>query len=190
MLAASSNPIRPAAQAPGALPGPGGLVFQRGHFQVRDELLIALNAMTIYSDGIVIDTSSSTDDGDRFGQDLLESAAREFSLSYDSETVRRKLYLSELIVRSDISMDALNAVLTRFASELSDAIDDDPRPRFRVAGLSFSTDPHNPAAHKILVLERQAGKSFDERRYYSQAPLQTDVHFGLLEDLEKAILGA
>jgi hypothetical protein len=190
MLAASSNPIRPAAQAPGALQGPGGLVFQRGHFQVRDEVFIALNALTIYSDGIVIDTSSSTDDEDRFGQDLLESAAREFSLSYDSETVRRRLYPSELIVRSDISLDALNAVLTRFASQLSDAIDDDPKPRFRVAGLSFSTDPYNrqrTGSWCSSVRRKRASTNAGTIPKHLFKPMFT---FGLLEDLEKAILGA
>src|SRR5437588_11746610 len=34
---------------------PEGLVFQRGHFQVREELFIEISSLSIFADGIVID---------------------------------------------------------------------------------------------------------------------------------------
>src|ERR1051326_6239646 len=82
---------------------PEGLVFHRGHFQVREELFVEISSLSIFADGIVIDTPSSTHDADRFARDLLESAAREFTLSYDPDMVRRRMYVSELIVRSERS---------------------------------------------------------------------------------------
>jgi len=186
-----SNPVPPApVQSPAPPQAPGGLLFQRGHFQARKEVSVEISNLTIYNDGIVVDAASSTEDGDRVAEDLLTSAAREFALSYDAETVRRKLYLSELIARSDLSLEAINPSLNVFADQLSKACTDGLRPQYRLGGISFWSEPNDSGIHKLFILERQAGKSLAEHRYFSQAQLQTAAHYSLLEALERAIAGA
>lgn len=167
-----------------------GAVFERGHFQTRADVFIEISKLTVYNDGIVIDTPSSTTDGDRFAQDLLESATREFSLSYDEETVRRRMYLSELIVRSEASLDLVNPRLVAFAKRVSEAFSDTPQPEFHVGSLQFWSEPNDVGKHKQFTLERQAGKTSAEGRYFSQAPFQTEQHFKLLQDLEQIMMGS
>ena len=163
-----------------------GLLFQKGHFQVREEVFIEVN-LTVYSDGIVIDTMASTHDGDCFAEDLLQSAAHDFGLVYDAETIRKRSYLSELIVRSDLSLAFLHPALRDIAARIGEMSPDDPKPLFQPSGLSFWTDPGSVGNHRMFTLERQVGKAFAERRYYSQAPLHTDDHFKLLEELERIL---
>src|SRR5271165_1124353 len=57
------NPTPVLAPAPQTAPqqASGGLVFQRGRFQAQQEISVAIGSLTIYTDGIVIDTTSSTD---------------------------------------------------------------------------------------------------------------------------------
>jgi len=167
-----------------------GAVCERGHFQAREEVFIEISKLTIHNDGIVIDTTSSTGDGDQFARDLLESAAREFSLTYDEETVRKRIYLSELIVRSRISLDLINPRLAAFATRISEAFPKESRPEFQIGGIQFWSEPNDASAHRLFTLERQAGKTFAECRYYSQAPLQTTEHFRLLQELEQIVMGS
>jgi hypothetical protein len=167
-----------------------GAVFERGHFQASEEAIIEISKLTIHNDGIVIDTTSSTMDGDQFARDLLDSAAREFSLAYDVETVRKRIYLSELIVRSEISLDLIDPRLAAFATKISEAFPKESRPEFKVGGLQFWSEPNDAGTHKLFTLERQAGKTFAERRYYSQAPLETMEHFKLLQGLEQTVMGS
>jgi len=169
---------------------PTGAIFERGHFQAREEVYVEISKLTVYNDGIVVDTPSSTADGDRFAGDLLASAAREFSLSYDEETVRKRMYVSELIVRSDISLDVINPRLAAFATRISEAFPDVSKPLFQLAGVQFWTEPNDVGKHRLFTLERQAGKTFAERRYFSQAPLQTDQHFKLLQEVEQLLTEA
>lgn len=173
-----------------AQPLSNGAVFEKGHFQTREEVFIEIGKLTIFNDGIVVDTSSSTTEGDRFAQDLLESATREFSLTCDEETVRKRIYLSELVVRSDVSLELINSGLAAFATRISEAFSEEPKPQVRIGGLQFWSEPNEAGKHRLFTLERQAGKTFSERRYFSQAPFQTEVHFKLLQELEQIMMGS
>ena len=80
------NPMGEAASAKSAAPpqqpaphGPGGMTFQRGRFQAQEEIFVEISSLTIYDDGVVVDTTSSTEDGDRFADDLLGHAATRLS---------------------------------------------------------------------------------------------------------------
>ena len=186
-----NSPAPTTVQPPQTSPAqaPGGLLFQRGNFQSQEELFIAISSLTIYDDGIVVDTSSSTNEGDLFAEDLLKSAATEFKLAYDSEMVRRKLYLSELIVRSEMSLESLNPALTSFANGLPVTTAGGPTLRFGVGGISFWSEPSEAGQHRLIKIERQLGRAFSEHRFYSDAPLQTDTHFKVLKDFEKLVMG-
>jgi len=162
----------------------GGLVFGRGHFQD-----VEIRSLTIYDDGIVVDTTSSTFDADRFAEDLLKSAAEEFSLPYDTETVRKKMYLSELIVRSDLKLESLNPALAAFAEKLSSIPVSGQSQSFGVGTIAFWSEPNDAGLHRAVKIERQLGRPFSEHRYYSEAPFQTDAHLRLLEEFEKLVIG-
>src|ERR1700721_985266 len=73
------------------------LKFERGRFQIKEEIYIQVN-LEIYNDGFVADTRSSTRDTDKFIEDVLSLASKEFSLAYDPGMVRTKMHVSELTV--------------------------------------------------------------------------------------------
>jgi hypothetical protein len=162
---------------------PSGLVFQRGRYQVREDSFIEIVSLTLYNDGIVIDTTSSTQDADQFAVDLLSRASKEFMLAYEPDMIRRHMYLSSLIVRADVSLNAFNPNLAIFAEKISQALGSGGS-KFQFAALGFWSDPNDNGVHRTFSFMPQAGKTFAEHRFYSEAPLRTEDHLRLLEELE------
>lgn len=159
------------------------LKFERGRFQVKEEIYIAVD-LEIYKDGFVANSRSSTKDTEKFVEDLLTTAAKEFSLPYNPDLVRNKMYTSELTIRLEPSLFNLNPKFTDVANTIS-ALCGLPLPPFEVSRLGFSTDmaiSHLKPAP--FLLERKIGAPFAEKRYYSQAPLHTDQHEEVLVEIE------
>jgi hypothetical protein len=155
------------------------LFFGGGQFQVREEIFIDAE-LRIYNDGLVADTRESTESSDLLLSDVFESAAKEFSLAYKPEMVRKKMYLSELIVSTEKSLAVLNPKLNQFAEKLTEAIED--KLPVELAGVSFWSATSPNLLH--FRFERKWGADFPENRYYSRAPLPTAKHQELLNELE------
>lgn len=176
-----------APSSPTDLDDTKGWAFKRGTFQARDEIFLAVE-LTIYTDGIIANTWSSTRDTDAFIEDVLESAVKKFALTFKPEMVRVKSHLSEITVRLDQQLSNLNVRLNEFAANLTECADPQGAPPFQIGGLSFWADTSN-LAFKIapFTIERKVGAPFSENRYYSKAPLHTDDHIRLIGELEEIL---
>jgi len=167
------------------------LAFLQGNFQLREEFFIDVD-LRLYNDGIIADTRSSTDDTDLFLNDVLESASKEFNLSYRPGLVRKKLYASEVNVRCDHPLSNLNPKLKAISDKLSTlvttALPPLPPLVFDFSAISFWAELLTPTP-VAFRFERKQNSSFSENRYYSSAPLQTPVHLSLLEELESILSG-
>jgi len=160
------------------------LYFAGGNFQVREEIFISVE-LRVYTDGLVADTRSSTEDTDLFLSDVLQSVGKEFSLPYKPEIIRKKLYVSEVTVKTDKKLAMLNPKLAKFSESVSAATG--AKSPVELASIGFWPDIlPNPSA-AIFRFERKWGAEFPENRYYSRAPLQTEKHREMLDQLEEAI---
>jgi hypothetical protein len=167
-----------------------GVKFTAGKFDPSNpdgliEARIIVN-LEVYNDGLVAETFSSTRNSDRFLQDLLSAASESMRISFDESLIRQKFYVSELHVKSDASLEMLNPRLKPFADKLSKNVT--RRGPFQAASIGFWTDPGRNGGHITFSLERQAGKDFTQNRYFSSAPMPTDLHFEFLEELEDILL--
>jgi hypothetical protein len=164
-----------------------GLSFKLGTFRPGEEgFSPSVDVeLTVYNDGLLAGTHSSTHDTDAFLLDVLRSAAEEFGLHFDPTIIRSKIYLSEITVRMEQSLRTLNPKLAQFAERLSMIHGHKCAGPFEVGGISFWADT-SMAALKFapFLLERKLNAPFSENRYYSKAPLHTDEHVRLLEDFE------
>jgi hypothetical protein len=159
------------------------LKFERGRFQVKEEIYVSVS-LEIYNDGFVADSRSSTRDTDAFVEDVLSLAAKEFSLTYDPSMIRTKMHVSELTVRMDSVLFNLHPKLVDFANTISSMCGSEVPP-FECSLLGFGTDlaiSHLKPSN--FVLDRKIGAPFSENRYYSRAPVHTDQHQELLVELE------
>jgi hypothetical protein len=139
---------------------------------------------SIYNDGLVATTRSSTKDADEFLSDVLTSAAERFGLAYNPNMVRNKVYLSELDIKLEKEFNFLNPQLQGFAEKISSRLGE----AFEFSGVAFSVHPHPSLQYSPFRIERKINTLWSENRYFSSAPLHTDDHITLLEEFEQKLL--
>jgi hypothetical protein len=162
-----------------------GINFVGGSFKEAPENDIAID-LTVFNDGFLADTRSSTEDSDVFLDEFLSWIAGEFGLVQYKEILRSRVYVSELWVKTDKSLNTLNPKLENFAKRLTSLIvGHNHHPiSFETYGISFWTNPTITLPPGPFKFERAENTPFGEHRYYSTAPLQTNVHLEMLTELE------
>jgi len=158
------------------------LAFLNGSFQTSPENIIGVD-LKIYNDGVVVDTRSSTKDNDKFIDEMLSSAAKQFDLVYSPEMIRKRLYLSELNVRCKRTLQDLNPKLKAFTDKISQLVNGE----VELCSIGFWAEQNTPAPLAPFRFERKLNAEFSEHRYYAAAPLQTDDHLKLLDELENIL---
>jgi len=161
-----------------------GLTFAAGTFQ-NSKSVPVLVSLNIYTDGFVVDTMSSTDDSTAFLTELIGWLSKEFGLQIPNNI--RKGFVSQIDFECDTSMNRLNPKLDLFIKQIESLARpaDEKTRRFDVGGLSFWTeDVNNPGAPAIVKFERKISTPFSANHYFSQAPVETEVHKRLLNEFE------
>jgi hypothetical protein len=156
-----------------------GLIFERGRHLVNDQF-VTITKLTIYDDGIVVEAASSTEDADALCENLLFGAAEKFGLQVSADLVRKRLYVSEVIVKLEGDLRALSTKGVQFAKSIPKYAG---RP-YEFGGVSFWTDADESGKHAVVRIERQVGREFAEQRFFSHASLQTQHHLALLAEFD------
>jgi hypothetical protein len=157
------------------------LPFKSGTFvgQRKVPLLVGLS---IYSDGLVADTMSSTDESTEFLNDLAKWLSDTYGLTVPKE--RRVNYLSQIDFRSEASLINLNRRLEAFAANLENFTKSADR-HYEVGSIQLWTeDIGKPGSLAPVKIERKISAPFSANHYFSQAPLPTSVHVELLNEFE------
>jgi len=145
--------------------------------------------LTIFDDGLLAETRSSTDDSDAFLNEIVQMAVDEFGLVFKPEMILKKGYISELYVSPSRALSDLNRKLNQIAERLTALMSvSDCAAKYELAGVLFNSDPglKEPGPFRF---ERKIDTPFSKNKFYSFAPLPTNTHLELLEDLEH-ILGS
>jgi hypothetical protein len=164
-----------------------GMIFQGGNFKNAQGEDVMVN-LTILDDGIVAETRSSTTDSDDFLLDSLQWASKELYLTYNPEMVLRKGYVSELTVLPENTLNKLD-LLEELATKLSSLVSASYGlpVSYHMAGLMLAPDPTMKLIPASFQLERKLDKPFSENKYYSRAPLPTELHLQMLIELEQLL---
>ena len=159
-----------------------GIVFEDGAWNN-----IAIDSVTIFSDGIVIDTRSSTTDSEAIFNEALEWASTSYGLTYKPEMVSRKRCVSEVVIRSVAALSGLNRGLEIFSDQLSAALNNFANidTKFELNSVGFHYDASElKIATAPFKIERLENVAYSDNKYYSVAPLPTEEHLRLLEEFE------
>jgi hypothetical protein len=158
--------------------------FENGAFVGKNGTVL-ITSVVLHSDGIVVDTRSSTDDGDAFLEDALDWLSKEYSLPSYTEVPIKRIYASELNVIFEKTPRLLDSRLLPFLDELSSIIGDKRTGKADFLSLQLGTDQTLSDKPVPFRFEREINTPFAENRYYSLAPTKTDLHLGLLRKLEE-----
>lgn len=163
------------------------LEFQAGTFRYQGESYLV--GLKIFNNGLSADSLNSTGLSEKFVDDILKWVEQAFSLPTSHEPLR-KSFLSHLEVESDLSLDLVNTRLTGLAqmiSQHSTALDGKPRV-LKLNALSYwSDDMGRQEAPAAFRFERKWGTSFDDKVYFSVAPMRTKHHIEVIQELEQVV---
>ncbi|PSH05515.1 MAG: hypothetical protein CXZ00_02190 [Acidobacteria bacterium] len=147
--------------------------------------------LTIYNNGFLVDTQTSTNDSERVLFESLEWAKQKFGITFTPGMIFRKRYLSDLLFYCEapilnwfMPVENLNLNLANVASHvLGEQL---AYSSIRV-DLDFERYQRN-APIAPFTIQRRLEFAFSDNMYFSEAPLPTEDHKRLLEQFEKDVL--
>ena len=152
---------------------------------------IVIQKMVIYNTGILVDTRENTTASLSIINSALEWGKSKFGLAYTPEVIRRIAYVSDLTFFSDVPINALNPALVKLSDKVSSAVTEahqGTKFEFQATSLMVS---HDPLKRKYPVasftIQPRAEAPFSEHKYFSEAPLTTDLHIKFLEEYEEDV---
>ncbi len=161
------------------------VIFNHGVFDDT-----AIDALDMYSDGVVIRARAHTDIIDAFFDDMDRWFTAEYGLTkYDTHRVNTN-YETRVLVRADDgvlkALDKLRKIGSSVSTRLR-ATNNQDAP-FNPFGFTLAPDP---AALSGLIptpfrIERRIGLAHELNYFVSTAPLRTSDHLEVLQELEAA----
>jgi hypothetical protein len=165
-----------------------GITFQQG----KSVDGITIDKLTIYGGTILVETEASTEISKQILLEMFGWLRDELGATFNESQVRRWVYINQVLFRTDFPIlaefskpvEALAEKTNRFVSEIfgeelgyqSQTIQIGHDPSLRKNGI---------AGFQII---HRGGVPYIDNRYYSEAPLPTDIHWELLEDFERDVL--
>ena len=166
------------------VPPSDGIKFEGGAFAGKNGM-VSITSVTLHADGLVVDTRSSTDDGDAFLEDATDWLSKEYGLPSYVELPIKRIYASELNVIFEHTPKVFDSRLASFLQDASSIIGDEKIGKTDFLGFLLATDPANSDRTQTFRFEREINTPFAENRFYSFAPIKTHLHVKLLEKLEQ-----
>jgi hypothetical protein len=156
------------------------LSFKSGTFVGRRKVPI-LVSLGVFNDGLVADTTSSTDEATEFLNDLAKWLNDTYGLAVPKEY--KVTYVSQIDFQSEVTLTNLNRRLEALAENL-EAFSHN-KARYEVGSIQLWTEDIGKSGSTAPVkIERKISAPFSANHYFSQAPLPTEAHMELLAEFE------
>ncbi|HKM47171.1 MAG TPA: hypothetical protein VJX69_06265 [Terriglobales bacterium] len=151
-----------------------------------------IQKFVIWNTLLVLETRSSTDDSKQILEEMLSWGTEKFGLNYSPGMIKHFAYISDLTFYSDVPLLDVSPPLTRLAASASQSLSEIWQEPIHYESVSLSVG-HDPMARKYgiapFTITRRAEAKFSENKYFSEAPLPTDVHIRFLEQYEADVSG-
>lgn len=146
-----------------------------------------IERLTFYTYGIVLDTRASTHESKRLLEEGLQWGSKELGLVYKPSMIRRWEYSSQLTFYSNVQFTGIHLALQRLADSVSKSVAEvtGENLKYELTNLVVDYDQLK-RKHPLgrFSIQRRENTPFSENKYFSDAPLPTDVHIKLLEQFE------
>lgn len=165
---------------------PKGIEFLTGRLGKR-----AITKLVIWPNAIVIETRSSTTETQQTLHSIMLWAKEKFNLTYEAEMITRYAYVSDLSFYSDAPLLSISPLWDHIAQKASAALTEMWKEEISYQPIEFKIG-HDPLTRKWGIapfqITRRAEHRFTENKYFSEAPLPTELHISLLEEYEAGII--
>lgn len=163
-----------------------GITFEEGTFAG-----LAIKKFTVFPLVMHLDGANSTSEARAVLEAILQWGAEEFGLRYSPSMITRWAYVSDVIFQSDFPLlERINPVLNRISKRITDIVHTNLKEdlEYRPGKFWLAHDPDKRNAQiASFTLEHRALSLREENLYYSEAPIPTEDHIALLQELEDSL---
>jgi len=161
-----------------------GVTFGEGRLghTVIDEFII-------YAYGLLLGTRVSTQESRRLLEEAIDWGSKELGLV--KKPVPRWLYASQITFHSKAPLTNAGVGIQQLASGIAKSVEETTGENLKYELTALFVDfDQLTRKHPLgrFSIQRRDNTPFSENKYFSDAPLQTDVHIKLVEQFEAAIL--
>ena len=162
-----------------------GVVFEQG--RASD---VTIDKLSVFEDGVQLDTTRGTEESEEILKSALVWGTQSLGLTFRSEMVKRKAYVSQFAFYSEAPLLQTNQVFNQLASKVSSIVSENlksPYP-FEPSAFLIGKDPENKGFPvSPFSIERRAQSPFSDNKYFSAAPVPTKAHIALVEEYERSV---
>lgn len=163
-----------------------GIVFEDGLWNG-----IPIQMMTIYNNGIMMDTRKGTDASLRVVKEFFDWAVIEFGLAVPEYGIQKTRFLSRFTFFSEALAALGGHPIQRLAESLSQRVGEITGQTRRYETIRIDLD-FDRSELKVpiapLTIQRRITSPFEQNKFFTEAPLPTDVHIALIEQFETDII--
>ena len=146
-----------------------------------------IEQVAIYTYGIVLNTRVSTQESKRLLEEALQWGSTELGLVYKPSMIRRWQYSSQVTFYSKVPLTGVHSALQRLADGVTKGVTEATGENLKYE-LTSLVIGYDQLARKHALggfsIQRRDNTPFSDNKYFSDAPLPTDVHIKLLEQFE------
>jgi hypothetical protein len=165
-----------------------GAKFEHGKFVISDGPVV-VKELAIYTDGIICD-AFDTRTADLILDDFLAWATETFKLR-ERISPPHRTYTSAVVVAFETAVEPALGKLAQVCELLSRSLKAAYGwdYHYNLLRFGFSVDPRTipHLRNTAFTIERRVNAPYEENRYYSFAPLQTEEHLRVLEQIERLV---
>ena len=161
-----------------------GIVFERGVHETAAGQ-VTINRLSLHNDGVVV-RSNKTEHAEEFFNDVTSWLVEE----HGCRQVRiNPLYVSEIVIDFEAPVSNMIDNYTEIANLLLSHIEKSRGVKVAVFGaLSFEFVTNDSMETPKFIIERRVGTTVGDERYFCSAPLTTERHLEVLQEIERLIL--
>ena len=160
-------------------------VFEHGKFGDH-----VIQKFSIHTDGFLANSQAGTDATEQFLDDLLNWSKEEFGAVELDINDSYRVYDSHLMAQLDINFMRQMKFTNFISSQIEKKRESYGLTPFEYVASGFVLSSDNftsNLAPTSFTIERRAGQPFKNNLYLSKAPLRTNDHIKLLENIEASI---
>ena len=161
-----------------------GVIFAGGVFN-KDKLIEQLR---IHNNGVYCAARQPTEVIQQFIDDVFEWVIQDFGITFDYHDPPNVFAMSSLEVESDVCHTSARNAFSVIGEKITALLESYGQevPKFEPTSLMFHCDETRVTGIKPtkFTFERREGRLFDEKLFFSTAPLKTADHLELLNELE------
>ena len=150
-----------------------------------------IDELALYGDGLIVSSKSDTELLDKLVEDIYETASEKYGLNRLSSPKETRQFESALVVHLDKDVTKRLSFLSGLTNDLNGFVSQYGLGDFDFvpSGIHLEADPvrYPTRRPRAFTLARRVSTPYEDGYWYSAAPLKTQDHLAVLENLETAL---